>query len=553
MANDDPLYKAFLTELESLEKFRITYSGMHPHVPLSREDPDIRRITEALAMFTARTRRAGERSLGLSMLRLFRQHFPFLLSPTPSMAMLHARVTPRFVDAGSVPRGAEVVVSPLKETLSSQKLPARLSFRTLAPIRILPITLDRVDLFAPESGGYRMVLGFSAAHDRVDPIEQLALYINHLNDFQSSLTVQYALKRHLKRASIVFDQDVREDTSGTQCTLSFGAEAVPNNDFDLLAHPLERVRSVLHFPQQEMFLTVKVSTQPRNWRRFSLIFELDPRWPKELKLTPDTFQLHVAPMINLVRAMADPIPYDATQDRYPVMHPDVALRFRLHSVTGAYRLDQDEGLVPLRPGIIGEREHAYEIETEGQSEQRRAFLALDMPQAFGEPFRVAVDALWHQPVLEDDKPFEYQAGLFDRYLEGLTWECLGAFSKARDSALGDDISGLLELLSLKNKRFLDRDELVFLLEAVGATSSRVFSPVLRAISEVRVDQVPYARGTSGFKYVYHVTFSRLDLSDLPLLDLFAQQALLALKAWSVDEVVELSAKVPTLEQTFTYT
>ena len=43
----------------------------------------------------ARTRRAGERSLGLSMLRLFRQHFPFLLSPTPSMAMLHARVTPR--------------------------------------------------------------------------------------------------------------------------------------------------------------------------------------------------------------------------------------------------------------------------------------------------------------------------------------------------------------------------------------------------------------------------------------------------------------------------
>lgn len=552
MANDDPLYKAFLTELESLEKFRISYSGQHPQVPLSREDPDIRRITEALAMFTARTRRAGERSLGLSMLRLFRQHFPFLLSPIPSMGMLHARVSPRFVDVGTVPRGADVVVSPTPAAVSASNLPPRLTFRTLAPLRVLPITLDRVDLFAPEGGGYRMVLGFSAAHDRVDPIEQLSLYINHLNDFQSSLTVQFALKRHLKRASIVFDEDVREETLGTQCSATFGAEPTPNNDFELLSHPLERVRSVLHFPQQEMFLSMRVSSQPRNWRRFSVIFELDSRWPRELKLTPDTFQLHVAPMINLLRAMSDPITYDATQDRYPIMHPEVALRYRMHSITGVYRLDQDEGLVPLRPGIVGEREHAYEIETEGQEDRRKAYLSLDMPQAFLEPFRVAVDAIWHQPVFQDDRPFEYQAGLFDRYLEGLTWECLGAFSQPRHNQLGEDISGLLELLSMKNKRFLDRDELVFLLSAIGADRSRVFGSVLAAISDVKVEQVPYARGTTGFKYNYRVGFSRLDLSDLPLLDLFAQQMLQALKAWSVDEVVELVAHVPNLEQTLKY-
>jgi len=58
------LEKAFLAELESLEKFRISYTGLYPNAPLTREDPDVRRLMEAMAMFTARTRLAAERSLG---------------------------------------------------------------------------------------------------------------------------------------------------------------------------------------------------------------------------------------------------------------------------------------------------------------------------------------------------------------------------------------------------------------------------------------------------------------------------------------------------------
>ena len=56
------LYDEFLSELELLEKFRITYSGIHPFAPVERDDQDVQRMVEALAVFSARSRLAGERS-----------------------------------------------------------------------------------------------------------------------------------------------------------------------------------------------------------------------------------------------------------------------------------------------------------------------------------------------------------------------------------------------------------------------------------------------------------------------------------------------------------
>src|SRR5690348_8990678 len=109
MAND-ALEKAFLAELEALEKFRISYTGQYPNVPLAREDPDVRRLIEAMAMFTARTRLAAERNVGQSMLRLFRQHFPYLLAPVPAAAMLAGSVTARYVDVAELPSDSEALL-----------------------------------------------------------------------------------------------------------------------------------------------------------------------------------------------------------------------------------------------------------------------------------------------------------------------------------------------------------------------------------------------------------------------------------------------------------
>jgi type VI secretion system protein ImpG len=108
---DDTLYKAFLLEMEALEKFRMGYTALHPAAPLGREDQDVRRLTEALALFTARTRLAGQRAISRSTMRLFQQHFPYVLSPMPAMGMLRAVTGKHFVDASELPRGTQVRLS----------------------------------------------------------------------------------------------------------------------------------------------------------------------------------------------------------------------------------------------------------------------------------------------------------------------------------------------------------------------------------------------------------------------------------------------------------
>ena len=105
------LEKAFLEELAALERFRVAYTGAYPKTPLSGEDPDVRRLLEGMAMFSARTRLAADRSLHRSILRIFRQHFSYLLGPLPAMAMLRAQPDEKsFVNKVDLPRGSEVLL-----------------------------------------------------------------------------------------------------------------------------------------------------------------------------------------------------------------------------------------------------------------------------------------------------------------------------------------------------------------------------------------------------------------------------------------------------------
>jgi len=193
----DLLEKAFLAELEALEKFRISYTGMYPSTPLTREDPDIRRLIEALAMFTARTRLAAERGIDQSMLRIFRQHFPYLLDPTPAMVMLSAKPTARYVDATELPAGTEVFLIERAGKPADQRV---FRMRTLAKLRLLPIEIESLDIQRTRARTYRLFIHFTAAFRRNDEIGELNLYVNHLDDLVSSISVLYALKEHLRSA-----------------------------------------------------------------------------------------------------------------------------------------------------------------------------------------------------------------------------------------------------------------------------------------------------------------------------------------------------------------
>lgn len=541
---DDALYKAFLAEMEELEKFRMAYSALHPRAPLGREDQDVRRLVESLAFFTARTRVSGQRAILRSTLRLFRQHFSFLLNPLPSMGLLRARTDARFVDASELPRGTQVAVTPPSG-------PA-FQYRTTSALRLLPLKLASVDGFkrGPREGE-RLLLRFDAGFPRNDEPGTLRLYVRHLGEFASSLAAHYHLKSALSSASVVFDTEVGQDTSGTPVRVRFGAPPLLPEETEAFEHPLQRTRSFLHFPEQSLFMDVALPVPPRNWKSFTVVLDLTSKWPAQLRLTRDSFELNVVPLLNAVKQTANPVEVDGTKDRYLLTHPDASGGYRLHSLVGVYRLDQ-EGLVPLRPGVVQGGESSYELEVDGTGASRKAHLAVELAGAFDEPVVVSAEAFWLQPLVDPLDPAACRVRPAERHLEGVQWDLLAVPTPSTDNPLGQSQDGLLRLLSLKNQRFVGLEELQFLLSALGAHDVRHFRELLPLLRTLEVASLPFAKAGSGYKYVYTLQLAELDPYLLPVLDLFSAQLLDLLRAWSTEEVVELLVHVPNLELTTSY-
>ncbi len=543
------LEKAFLTELESLEKFRMSYAGMYPSVPLAREDPDIRRLLEAMAFFTARTRLASERNVDGSLTRILRQHFPYLLSPVPAMVMLRAGVTRRYVDVSELPRGSEVsLVAPA--TLETPERVYR--FKTLAPLRILPIAIDGLDTIRAGSQGFRITVRFSSQFPRNDAIGDLDLHVDYLNDLQSSLVAMHELRTHIKSVSVVYSHTVDETTQGTPCSVEFGPRPAEPHQLEAFEHPLQRTRSSLHFPQQELYIRVKGVRPPRNWQQFTVCFDLDDGWPANLRLNAECFQLHVVPMVNICRDSASPIECDGTQAQYVVQHPERSDHFVPLSVHGVYKTTPG-GLVPLEPATLGTDRESFEALVEGKSEHRRAHVMLNIPTAFESPESIVVDAFWHQPDVSARRASDLKVRLSERFVEGIEWRGFGPLVAHADVELDDDREALLQLLSIKAQRLLGLDELRFLLRALGVHRERAFAKFVKQLATVAIIDKPHSRAASGFKHVYELVFDDLTPSDVPRLDLFCSKLLIALAAWSSDEVIELIARVPNLDKLLRYT
>jgi type VI secretion system protein ImpG len=545
--NDD-LMHAFLAELEALEKFRISYTGAYPSVPLAHEDPDVRRLIEAMAMLSARTRLAAERSVTESMLRLFRQHFPFLLAPVPAMALLKATCTRRLVDVIEVPRGTSVVLSMKKARGEADQV---FHFQTLAHLRVLPIELVAANVIRKRSRGNRLVLEFEAAFERTDPVSDLCIAVNHLDDFASSLTVLHALRTHERGACVIFDRQVGEDTAGAPCTLTFGGHGVAPGDLDVFEHPLQRARSFFRFPHQELFLHVKQIQTPRRWQKLALCIDLDEDWPHELHPTTDSFELGVVPIANVKREMANPVECDGTRERWPVTPVDGGAGFLPHSVVGVYRIGASE-LEPLTPRVLGLPGDSYDAIVEGRDSARRAYLALDLSGAFEKTVRVAIDVVWHQLVPADARTTDFQVRLLEHFVEGIAFSCTGVVVPHLESHIGQDRDALLEVLSIKSQRFLGRDEVALLLAALGTQADPALARIVSAIDRLNVDERPWGRKTAGLKYVYTLRFARLERSDIPRVHLFCGKLLDVLAAWSMEEVVELIAEIPNLERTLRF-
>jgi type VI secretion system protein ImpG len=527
--DNEALYRAFIEELQALESFRMSYVAEHPAAPLAPDDPDVRRLVEALAFFAARSRQAAMGVLVDQRRRLFRQFLPYLLDPLPAMAMLQAVPNGRLTEAIVLPRDTQIALRDASDRVAL--------FRTLRPLRLLPLTLGRMHTLVLPDGRLRFTLPMATSHPRNDEIGPLSIHVNYINDFNSSLKVLHALERHVARVAVTFDDAVDEHTRGEPCQLTFPME----RDDEDAAHPLARERAYFHFPRTELFFELGLPTPPRNWQRFTLLFDVTPDWPRKLRLTSEVLQLFATPIENLTRASAQPILHDGTQERWPIRHASPAGGYELRSVRGVYRV-AGGAQVPLRAATIAGAAGAYELDDEPRAgEAGCAALLLHLPEALSAPTTISIDAEWLQPWFSTAIGQRLSVTPYRHMVPGVEWELNGNLVPHAEPAQGATVEAFTHILVLQHKSRLGRDDLDSLLQILGSVWSGPFASVRPLITDVKVHEAPFTRGArvDGSKLVYELILAQHEPALEPLVETFARHLQRVLDAWVADLPVEV--------------
>lgn len=530
MSFDNTQYRAFLEELQDLADFRLNYALDYPGAGLEGEDPDVKRIIEALAFFGARTQIAVMRSLDATNRRLYQQFFSYLLTPLASMAMIQAKPTGHLTEVLDLPAGTEFELRPDQG--------GQVMFRTNRPLRVLPMRLEGVKQALLPNAGVRLLLSFQANFPLNAQPETLSLHINYLNDLVLSLKVFNFLGRSLKSAAVQFGVYDPEQ-SATACDFSLGIPPV-DISIDEYHHPLEVERYYFHFPQQELYLDLKLPLAPRNWKHFTVLLDCDQPWPRQLGLNRNLFHLFAVPLANNQRAMAQPIICDGTQEHYTIRHPMPELGFSLQEVLGVYEADE-QGMLPFRPGILAGGNGSYEIE-QGPSQEGGGnlyWVVPHFPASFEQPRTLVIEALWQQPWYDQIRQSAYTLLAFRRQLPGVEWELLDTVIPHAENRQMDNISRYMHLLTLMHVPSFSGQSMKDLLLALGSVSAGRFQGVFNSLIDVRLEEVPLG-GAEGHKIqqTYYLQFKPQLDGGLELIETFVHHVGRVLDLWLTDARVD---------------
>jgi type VI secretion system protein ImpG len=421
-------------------------------------------------------------------------------------------------------------------------------------MRILPISLARADFQLSPYEGFKIFLHFQTSYPRNDKIGAIPIYINYLNNYPASLQFFYALKKHIKRSSVFFeDANLEDESQGKVCSLSYGFQTNPDDvSNDDISHPLHNVRSFFHFPHRELYITPTIPDPPRNWTRFTLCIDVGKNWPRNLTINRDIFQLFTVPIINLKRLIAQPILDDGMHERYPIRCAEIKGKYSFHSALGVFLID-DEGAKPLKPGILNSDAGSYEIEHSYQDNKRvRSDLMTKLPQAFQEPQRVGIDAFWYQPWFSEKTTQEMDVNLYGRHVEGLSWYVLGSIRSHIENPLKDNADAMLQMLSIQKRPILQWEDIQCILYSLGSFSSskhsteNYFQFILRLVSKVEVLIVAQTKKT-GIKHVYEFSLKEFDENYRSFIETFFPQLLKLINVCSSDSMTMIRVKTLTGE------
>jgi type VI secretion system protein ImpG len=514
---NEQLYQAYLEELHELDLFRGSYAEKASAAfQESAEDPYTKRLTEALAFFMARNRLQSEKQVNRLYQRLFHQYFSFLSAPLPAMSLLQVVPSLDLPEKTEIKEGTEVRLS----TADGR----RAHFQTLNSLFVLPVRAGSFHVTSFKGSGKKVKLQYQSSYSRPDQIENFSFHINALNDFQSSLSLKINVEKFLEKIEIHYDTD---DLNPIPCSFSFRSSFESN----VISHPIERLRTHLHFPEQQLFLNIAIPPHHLQWRSFSFTLYFKEGWPQELDLSKDSFIPFVIPIANLKKEPSQAIKCDGTKDTYSILHsyPDEA--FSLHSVLGVYEIEQ-KSKRSIKSGAVSPGKGSYEIEYLPFPR-----LMIDDPEAFENPKLISVEALWSQPWFSSYIGQEIHAKITIPAPSGSRLRLIGKFHPHETALCSEKIDFLIRLLSLKNSPMTDLEDILFLCGMLKNISQSYFKDIPDLIEKLEVKQ-SHLSLSSGAPIRYQFQLKEKIVSNPGLLTLFFTILREVLDSWLPNSGIE---------------
>ncbi|MBK9646225.1 MAG: type VI secretion system baseplate subunit TssF [Deltaproteobacteria bacterium] len=474
-----------LPELPDVLSLLDEYLTIYPQAPFDPADAETRYLLEALAWFSASSRaKAVEGQRGFYR-RLFAQYFPTLLQPLPAAGLLEVAPTGQLAERVELPEGTEI-------TLAAEGQ-GEAQFRTMAPLIVEPVWLERVDQRPLPDGGTLVRLHLRAAA----PVAALHLQLNHLGDTLASARLFDELSRHMRGARVGAALNNPNDGEAVQHTLGGGplrgALTQPET-----TDPLDVARWRLHFP--ERWSVLHLTLPERRVGSFCVSLNMGAAWEPDPWLAPRSFRLFVVPIENSQRAASAPIRCDGHRTAWPILPPRPGLS--LVSVRGVYEV-ADAGLLPILPSALPGEGGTWELEPPSS-------LHLHLPDAFLRPRTISVDGLWHEPSFASALAGPLSPRLHRRAMPAVRLSMMAPPLPPRALDRVDDGLALLQVLSLRTRGALSLADLRGLLRLLGGLDGGPSREVFEHLDALHCEESVSGEG-GGLTLVrrYTLSFPRL--------------------------------------------
>ncbi len=320
----------FEAEMRLLQESAQAFAKAHPEqagmlnlLDIKDRDPYVERLLEGMAYLTAQIRYHLENDIPEISETLLNQLWPHFLRPYPSATIVQFQPRPGQLQQTQYLDGGRILLS---RGVGPDNLNCR--FRTVAPVALNPLTLSRLNIEEPASGGSRFRLQFQLDHGvEIDNLDLSRLKLHFHADPAVSLFLHHQFTGELRRIRVSFPEHPRippVELGGQDAIRPAHLDA----DSPLIEtsgrsfHGFQLLQDYFCFRDKYLFVEIhglESVDWPRPVGRFELEITVDGLCPQDHQIDKDNFRLHCIPAVNLFPEDAEPILLDHRRAEYPVV------------------------------------------------------------------------------------------------------------------------------------------------------------------------------------------------------------------------------------------